>query len=59
MRYSPVIENLPQPLVALLVAPLYGMAVGLGLLIARLSLDIGTVWLAASVGLVSVLIWGY
>lgn len=50
---------LPRPWIMLAVAIGYGAAVAIGLLMGQLSLDVGTVWLAAGVGIVAVMLWGY
>ncbi|GEM_PF-1682480 len=49
----------PRALIGLGVGACYGIAVALSLLIAELSLEISTVWLASGVGLMAVLVWGY
>ncbi|ABI56114.1 diguanylate cyclase [Alkalilimnicola ehrlichii MLHE-1] len=49
----------PRWRVAGVVALSYGLAVAAGLLIAELSLQISTIWLASGIGLVAVLVWGY
>lgn len=49
----------PRARIAVMVALLYAAAVVTSLLLARLSLEVSTIWLPSGVGLIAVLLWGY